>query len=230
MPPVGGDAAWLAAARRGDCSALRDCLAKGVDVDETTEDGQSALHLAAAGGFLDAVRLLIEHCDADESDFQGNTPVWYALQNSHSLVLRLLASDGECDLGTANEGGSSLLHACNTVEDASFLLEQGAKVNALDGVRDTPLHAALRRGSLGVAQLLLEHGADAKAVGANANTPLHVLAASSHSNRLELVELLLEKGALADVRNKSSQRPVDLISGCSKEDDAVLNALLDAAE
>ncbi len=44
----------------GEVAEVEKSLANGVDVNQTDEEGYSALHAAAENGYLDVVRLLVE--------------------------------------------------------------------------------------------------------------------------------------------------------------------------
>ena len=59
---------------------------------------------------------------------------------------------------------------------ATFLLEKGAEVGAVDGDGQTALHWACVRGSLPCAELLLRKGAELNAADSRGYVPLHVAA------------------------------------------------------
>lgn len=44
----------------GEVAEVEKSLANGVDVNQTDEEGYSALHVAAENGYLDVVKLLVE--------------------------------------------------------------------------------------------------------------------------------------------------------------------------
>ena len=60
-------------------------------------------------------------------------------------------------------GATALMTASsqNRSEIVSFLIKQGASVNAADGYGDTPLHYALRAGHTNIARILLDAGGNA---------------------------------------------------------------------
>src|SRR5712664_1274450 len=79
------EAAWIAAAKAGDCARLRDLIGDGVDVnvkcagkreedvdDEEESDGEgTALKWAAQKGHLDAVKLLLASGAKADEKFGG---------------------------------------------------------------------------------------------------------------------------------------------------------------
>ena len=77
------------------------------------------------------------------------------------------------------------------VQVATFLLEQGAKVNG-PGKSELPLNAAAREGHKRMVELLLERGADVNGRDARGDAALIVACAES---RAEVASLLLAKGA-----------------------------------
>lgn len=72
----------LAAAAAADVEAVRRALAAGAEVDAENRYGRTALSLAAGGGHLDVVRVLLERgADPSRRDwFYDSSPVGWALQ------------------------------------------------------------------------------------------------------------------------------------------------------
>jgi hypothetical protein len=108
----------------------------------------------------DLVALLLDHgADARQALSLG------PLDTEHHPVADLLVARG-ADLERHPAHGSLLYHVCRRGADpamighARALIGYGADVNALGGWDDTPLHAAVRSGSLELVELLLGAGAD----------------------------------------------------------------------
>lgn len=105
-----------------------------------------------------------------------------------------------------------------TVEVVQTLLDAGADVNARDSAGGTALHAATLRRHVDVARVLLEAGSDSNATDQGNNTALHMLASASLGEGgacvveggvdAELVALLLEWGASADIKNSKGFTPM----------------------
>ena len=88
------------------------------------------------------------------------------------------------------------------VEIVSLLIEQGARVDAVDWFGNTPLHAGIRYPQ--VVQRLLDSGAPVNARNAFGNTPLHLAVADRR-----VVEILLGAGANVKARNYLDKTPLD---------------------
>ena len=86
----------LAAARKGDASAIKALLAKGADVNAKTQYGATALSYACDRGNLEVVKLLLEHgADVNVKDtFYGETPLGWALSKRHLDVAQTLIEKG----------------------------------------------------------------------------------------------------------------------------------------
>lgn len=89
-------------------------------------------------------------------------------------------------------------------ELVSWLVEQGADVNALDQYKRTPLHAQAATWSGNVA-LLLDLGADIHALDYQEDTPLHTAAGSF---RPHAVRELVKRGADIHAENKHHNTPL----------------------
>jgi len=87
------------------------------------------------------------------------------------------------------------------------LLEQGADVNAKNGLGWTPLHYAAEKGYLEVVRLLVEKGANINARTKLGMTPLHWAAEKGH---LYVVRFLLEAGANPALRDNKGKTPANL--------------------
>ena len=75
----------LAAAAAADVAGVRRALAAGADVDAENRYGRTALSLAAGGGHVDVVRVLLERgADPSQRDwFYDSSPVGWALQREN---------------------------------------------------------------------------------------------------------------------------------------------------
>lgn len=105
------------------------------------------------------------------------------------------------------------------------ILDYGLNVNTQNGLDSTPLDFALKYRSkdldLRVVRLLLARGADPN-VPAWDGTPLH---RASQSGRIEIVRLLVERGASIEVRDNQGRTPMDVASG--EQRDEIVKLLLE---
>ncbi|CAI5477601.1 unnamed protein product, partial [Closterium sp. Yama58-4] len=152
-------AAWT-----GDMAQLQQLLAAGAKADRADYDGRTPLHLAAAGGHNDLVRLLLlEGAQVNAVDNFGTTPLLEALRAGHDETAAILASKG----GTVGlqEAGTVLCAAVAAADTELLqrLLSHGVHPNASDYDQRSPLHIAAIKGHLHVARLLVDHHADVAA-------------------------------------------------------------------
>ena len=226
---LGEDGTLLhAASHRGHCKVM-DLLLEHLDVDIRNLNDQTPLHLAAEGGFLEAIQILIEcNADIEARDNRGQTPLYSGIFNGLGdtrldVAKFLLAHGAEAD--TRKNDDSTPLHAASfngSVKTAQMLLEHGTDIDAQDKEGQTPLHRVvfyliyltdLMAGQFfDVIRLLLEHGADVDAQDNNHWTPLHLAAQSSS---VKAARLLLEHGANIHARNKKGRTPLhEALWGC----------------
>jgi ankyrin repeat protein len=173
------------------------------------------LHLAAGGGHLAVVQLLLARDDvfADSRDDNQRTPLSYAAGRGHVAIVQLLLDKG-ADVKAVNEYGWTPLHYTSNngyLDIAQLLLDKGANIEAANKGGRTPLHCASSYGNLDIAQLLLNKGANIEAVDKGGWTPLHY---ASSNGYLDIAQLLLNKGANIEAVDKGGWTPLHYASGC----------------
>ena len=161
------DPALLDAARRGNVAAVRSLLSEGADPNAARGDGMSALHLAAEGGSLEVVRVLIDAGARIEAttSIGGYTPLHVASANAHAPVVEALLDAGtDPKVVTTNTGVTPLHLAAKVLGGEAavrVLLEHGAPPNAREGsLGQTPLMFAASYGRTPAIRELLGRGAD----------------------------------------------------------------------
>eukprot|EP00903_Cladosiphon_okamuranus_P009964 g9452.t1 len=167
------------ASARGYEQLVRELLNKGADTSLTVI-GSTALHLAARGGHLSTVEVLLAAGMAvDPFDSNGQTALHIAAKcttnNAAALINTLVAAGA--DVGarhpTLQKGGSPL-HAAADAENCeaalALLQRHGADPNAADLSGGRPLHDACKRMHLEMVELLLGWGADETVVDNRGNT------------------------------------------------------------
>lgn len=84
------------AAHKGDVKEIEALIRQGADINGFDYDYRVPLHLAAAGGHLEAVRFLIEKgASRDMEDRWGSDPYQEAIRYGHLEVAALLDSNGD---------------------------------------------------------------------------------------------------------------------------------------
>jgi ankyrin repeat protein, putative len=106
-------------------------------------------------------------------------------------------------------GDTPLTYACmgNSFDGVKYLVEKGALINTEHNNR-SPIQIACGKSDMNIIEYLLDHGADLS-VGSNSEigTPLHWAAGE---NRVEVAQLLLERGANVDALNAPGLTPLIL--------------------
>jgi len=108
------------------------------------------------------------------------------------------------------------------MEACRLLLESGANPNLCDAQGNTPLHTqSVFSGSMEVAQLLLKYKADPNIQGGKEMTTcLHL--AVAWGGHVELIPVLLERGANLNLKNADGQTPLHTASTYGYKENAKL--------
>ena len=95
-PPKSPGECMLDAARDGDVQELKEILGRNRSLVIARDDrGRSALHLAAAAGHDEIVKLLLDNgADHTRTDRDGATPLYAAAKSGHTDVVRMLLVRG----------------------------------------------------------------------------------------------------------------------------------------
>lgn len=137
---------------------------QGVDVNLTSESGQSALWMLARDGRTKAIEYLFRfHPIIDSPNDKRVTPLIIACKNGHRDVVELLLNQGADIEWTDVRGNTPLIKACirGHASIVRLLLEKGADVErTIDRQHITALMHACSRGHVEIVQILVEHGAN----------------------------------------------------------------------
>nr|XP_033810331.1 DNA-binding protein RFXANK isoform X1 [Geotrypetes seraphini] len=94
---------WAAAF--GETETVRALLASGANPHILAKERESALSLASMGGYTDIVLMLLDkHVDIDIYDWNGGTPLLYAVRANHVKCVEALLAQG-ADLTTEADSG-----------------------------------------------------------------------------------------------------------------------------
>jgi len=171
------------AADKGDLQQVQSLLDNGANVNAKDDHGSTALMLASSTGNLEVVSLLLQkEANVNSKREDGSTALTMAGYHCQSEVVKLLLARGADVNARVNEGSTALLFAA-----------------APRGPADSP--GSMR--CLETVSLLLAKGVDVNdAKNLLGRTPL--IAAAAQGN-LEIVKLLLDKGANTDARDKEGK-------------------------
>ncbi|TVY65551.1 putative ankyrin repeat protein [Lachnellula suecica] len=180
-------------------------LDRGADISALTQNGETALHLAAHHGNAVAMEILIPPSQGlllSARTLTGLTAL-HCAANGHLAqqcvdVVSLLLSDG-ADINEGTDDGYTLLHLAmirntlNKIDFISFLLENGADVNNHKSSEFSSRLAQRQEGNPGFAEAQIP----SKAV---VDTPLH-LSLDVERAEFDIVYLLLNNGADLEIKD-----------------------------
>lgn len=187
---------------KGDLAAARRFLASGRNVNATNQDGDSAIHLAASGGHLDIVQLLLnEGANPNiENTLSGERPLHGAAFNGHLPIIKLLIKTPGIDLNAKTQiGETAAFKAAFTQNLDALKLLQAA------GAEFKPsLVTAASVGNLQEIEALVKAGGDVNGLDCG-HLPL---CAAIYGSQLQALKLLLQKGAAADKLEDTGDIPI----------------------
>jgi predicted DNA-binding WGR domain protein len=127
------------------------------------------------------------------------------IENNEIEAIKEIFKTCEIDARGGYDNGAALSFYKISDELISWLIEQGADINARDTHKRTPLHSHASSWC-GNVKLLLELGADIEALDNDDETPLH---ASASGFRTEAVKVLISHGADVNAVSKRHQTPLE---------------------
>jgi ankyrin repeat protein len=219
-----GETPLMVAIRTGEIEPVRTLLERGAAVDARDgASGQTPLMIAVREDRPAVVALLVARgADVMATTRAGQEPRW-VLPNSvpgfgHGVGIVRGGLPPRGSRAPITGAMSPLLYAARDgrMESARILLDAGADLEQTDANSITPLIAAITNNHPDVARLLIERGADIHAVDWYGRTPLWAAVETRNMDVdnasfvnsidrapfLDLVRVLLEKGADPNVRMK----------------------------
>lgn len=176
------------------------------------EEGSTPLMYAAANGHEKIVRILLQNeVNVDQKNCYGWTALLQASCYGHrEVVYTLLQQGAQINIGNS-WGTTALVAACQGkfVSIVQDLLDRDAGINTADEVASvTPLMAAAQCGSEIIVENLLS-------VGSNPNARLSItgwtaLMLAALNNHVGVVRVLLNQGAVREMRDVNNNRAIDL--------------------
>jgi ankyrin repeat protein len=198
----------IKAADQGNLTELSRLLESGVDVNQTDEDGRTALRVASEKGNTEVIQKLLKTgANVDQPDHWGNTPLMAALRRP-KIVQQLLDAGANVNQ-TNTDGNSPLINATSNLrtEVVSQLLKvSGINVNHVGRFGYTALLLAVEYGHIGLVEALL-------AAGANVNHELEdgitALKIAKENNHYPLIQLLEAAAAVAQSNEETEDRSLE---------------------
>ena len=193
--------ALLRAVTTSDTETVVDLLDRGVPIDTKDDEGKSLLHLAAEGGHVTTMRLLIRKgCDVDSVDGRRLTPLHWAAALGQTKTVRELIGNGATKSVVAGKYGAPIHQAAfgGHVETVEAMLEVRCPIDVVNSNGATVLHFAAGGGHVEVITALVDRGCNVNAVKANGCTPLHDATGCGKTEAVcELIRLGATKSVVA---------------------------------
>lgn len=188
-------------------------LSRGANKEHRNVSDYTPLSLAASGGYVNIIRLLLTHqaeINSRTGSKLGISPLMLAAMNGHTAAVRLLLDCGsDINAQIETNRNTALTLACfqGRHEVVSLLLDRKANVEHRAKTGLTPLMEAASGGYVEVGRVLLDKGADVNAppVPSSRDTALTIAADKGHT---KFVELLLQRRAAVEVKNKKGNSPL----------------------
>jgi serine/threonine-protein phosphatase 6 regulatory ankyrin repeat subunit B len=205
------DEKWVRALTARDLPVIEYLASQGANVNLTTDDGRTALMLAAGAGHVELLhKLLTAKADVNFTNDRGGTALMYAATGGDPNSVELLLSHGaSVNIKAANGWTAVTLASAKGYETiVKRLLNAGSDVNVADIYGLTPLMRAVSGQKLEVVRILL----DEKTLRINAKddqgeTALHYAAASGS---MEMSHMLLNRGANVVAKDSAGRTPAKI--------------------
>lgn len=199
-----------------DLQTLQLLLAFGTSPTAKDSEGCTPLHNATKHSFFEAAQQLIKYGAQPNTSggVNGETPLamCFTGSNRFNFAMLYLQYNADCNAPQIN-GETPFTQAMNQTTSmymAEAMLIYGADVNLKNEHGETPLFKALNAKRHDLLTLLLDAGADANMPG-----PKILLWPAVHTNQLQMLETLLERGAdlrrapgLLELATSSNHRPI----------------------
>lgn len=208
----------LTAAQYGDLEGLELLLENNVDVGAKSPEFETALHLAMSRDAKQSDETYEVICLLIKEGVDVNAPAgrlrtalhcaaFYGTEPEEKVVRCLIEAGVDIEAKDCNKDTAlNLAVRQEHLTTVRLLLQQGANTE-VGGCGDSPLSCAVVNGDESMADLLLDHGANIEAKDRSKNSPLHQAVMLS---KIEMVRMLLRRGASAAVYNGLGQTPVDI--------------------
>ncbi|CAL0325724.1 unnamed protein product [Lupinus luteus] len=149
------------AAVRADDFLLHQLLKRGVNPNESDNNGRTALHIAASKGNEKHVLLLLEYgANPNVRDSDGNVPLWEAIVGGHESVSNVLVENG-ANMKYGDMGEFACIAAeQNNLNLLKDIMHYGGDITLPHSITGTTaLHVAVSEDNVEIVKFLLEHGA-----------------------------------------------------------------------
>lgn len=186
----------------------------------------SALSAASSADEPDIAKLLIEiGADVNLAGGYDHLPIMAAAQTGNFAILKLLLDHGADAAATGGQWGTNITAAAYGDEAECFelLLERGGDLHAKGGHYGSALQAAAVKAKIAIINTILDQAVEL--INYCDGKYYMPLIAAAYHDRLEVVDVLLEKGA--DIRHRGGKYRSVITAAAMKGNKAVPERLLD---
>lgn len=173
-------------------------LNRGANKEHRNISDYTPLSLAASGGHIEVIKLLLRHgaeINSRTGSKLGISPLMLAAMNGHTEAVHLLLEHGsDINAHIETNRNTALTLACfqGRHEVVRLLVERKANIEHRAKTGLTPLMEAASGDYVEVGVILLEHGADVNAAPVPSSRDTALTIAADKGN-MKFVNLLLEK-------------------------------------
>lgn len=174
---------------KADFQTTQTCILK--VKEKSAEKARTPLQLAAELGHIDIFKLLVSE-DADTGNLLGLAASWGRCEIVQYLLNAGIKTEAlDADHWTALHHAAFWGHG----KVIKLLVEAGANIEARTKDGQSPLMFPIRNGCLEATRILLDYGANIQARCSRGLTAFHKAAADPSDQQVEVMKLLLERGA-----------------------------------
>ena len=182
-----------------------------IDVNQLNEKGISALCLASRSGHVEVMKILIKAgADLEAVGEAGMRPIHFAANAFREAAIVTLIEAG-ADLNAKDNAGNTPLMwsaARGVLACSKLILEGGGDHKIVNNSGSSVIHRSAANGHVMMTKYwVVTKGIDVNTKDNNGNTPLHL---GCMSNTPAVVEILMELGADASIKNKNGDTARDV--------------------
>jgi ankyrin repeat protein len=182
----------MMAAINGDVETTKMLLDSGVDIEESSRDGETALMLAASKGEREVIRMLLSSgANIDATNSKGWTILMLVVRQRDEKTVDLLLSNGADVNHLSPDRWTALAEATLQSQTSmiSLLLRRGADTESKSSHDWVPLMHAAYKGDEEAVTLLLDAGAKLDVSSLHDETAILLAAAGCHT---KIAQMLLK--------------------------------------